>query len=400
VGAAPTRGCSEKEIAMRRMIGLAVIFLLFGGVPGLPARSSAAAAVQGCAEHSLLGVERKSLSFDTFRLESGRVLPQVTLAYETYGQLAADGRNAILIAHGYTSHHHAAGCYTAADPAPGWWDALIGPGKAIDTARFFVVASNMLGSSYGSTGPASLNPATGKPYGPEFPDITLGDIVRAQRELLARLGVTQLVAVAGPSFGGYQAFQWAVTFPDFMQGIVAVATAPRGSGGEAAVARLQQRLAADPNWHDGWYDERGGIVPTLTALRIDTLKRYGLDAVLAARYPDPEAREAHIRAQAEAWARQFDAHSLLVLRRAAVRFDAERDFARIRAKVLYVLSRTDRLFPPTIAPAVMERLRAAGVEATYAEIDSDFGHLASGRDAEKWAPALRAFLERLSPARP
>jgi homoserine O-acetyltransferase/O-succinyltransferase len=257
----------------------------------------------------------------------------------------------------------------------------------------------MLGSSYGSTGPASLNPTTGKPYGPEFPDITLRDIITAQRELLARLGVSHLIAVAGPSFGGYQAFQWAVAFPEFMDGVVAVVSAPKGSGGDEAVARLRERLATDPNWHDGWYYDRGGIVPTLTALRIDTLKRYGIDASLAASHPDPVQREAHIRKLAETWARAFDAHSLVVLRKTSVRFDAERDFAKTQAKVVYVLSRTDQQFPPSLAPAVLEKLRAAGVDATYAEIDSDFGHLASGRDAEKWAPALRAFLERLSLAK-
>ena len=330
-----------------------------------------------------------------FRLESGVILPEVTLAYETYGQLASDGRNAVLIAHGYTSHHHAAGGHDAADPRPGWWDSLIGPGKAIDTTRLFVVSSNMLGSSYGSTGPASMNPATGKPYGPEFPDITLCDIVTAQRELLLHLGVTHLVAVAGPSMGGRQAFQWAVTFPDFMDGIVPVASSPKGMGKQDVVSQLRQRLAEDPNWHGGWYYDHGGVVSTLTAIRMETLKRYGIEAILSASYPDPEAREARIRAMAEAWAREFDAHSLVVLRQASVYFDAQRDLDKIRAKVLYVLSRTDKLFPPTMGARVMGRLQAAGVDATYAEIDSDLGHLASGREAAKWAPALQAFLERL-----
>jgi homoserine O-acetyltransferase len=347
-----------------------------------------------------VGIEKKSLTLEHFRLESGYVFPQVTLAYETYGELAPDGRNTIFITHGYTSNQHAAGKYASTDATPGWWDRLIGPGKAIDTRRFFVVSSNMLGSSHGSTGPASLNPSTGKPYGPEFPDITLRDIVTAQRALLTRLGVTHLIAVIGPSYGGLQAFQWAVTFPDFMDGIVPVVSAPKGSGREAAVASLLTRLAQDPNWNGGWYYDHGGVVPTLVELHIARLKRYGSEASLATRYPDPEKRDARIRKLAEAWARTFDAHSLVVLRKASVRFDAERDFAQIRAKVLYVLSRTDKLFPPTIAPAVLEKLHTAGVEATYVEIDSNFGHLASGREAAKWAPALQAFLERLTPATP
>ena len=150
-----------------------------------------------------------------FALEGGGVLPEMTLAFDTYGRLATDGANAILVTHGYTGSHRAAGPPTTANPAGGWWKSLIGPGLALDTDRYFVVSSNMLGSSYGSTGPASVNPATGKPYGPDFPDITLGDIVRAQRLMLDDLGVRHLIAVAGQSFGGFQAFQWAIDVSRF-----------------------------------------------------------------------------------------------------------------------------------------------------------------------------------------
>lgn len=342
------------------------------------------------------GVEQKHMNLGHVTLESGQVLPEVTIAYETYGQLAPDGRNAILIAHGYTSNHHAAGRYHPTDTLPGWWDRLIGPGKAIDTTRFFVVSSNTLGSCYGTTGPTSLNPTTGKFYGPEFPAISMRDIVSAQRQLLDRLGVTHLVAVAGPSMGGRQAFQWAVTYPDFVDGIVPVSSSPKGLGKDDAVLSLLQRLSTDPNWNDGWYYERGGIIPTLMAIRTETLKRYGIDAVLGANHSDPEERETRLRRQAEVWARRFDAHSLVVLRRASVRFDAQRDFGVIKSKVLYVLSRTDQLFPPTMGPRVMGRLQAVGVDATYVEIDTNYGHLASGREAAQWAPALQRFLGRLT----
>ena len=327
-------------------------------------------------------------------LESGQVLPQCSLAYETHGRLAPGGVNAILVTHGFTSSHHAAGPSAPGAP-PGWWDGLIGPGKTIDTDRYFVVSSNMLGSSYGSTAPRSINPATGKPYGPDFPDITLGDIVTAQRRLLDELGVRHLVAVAGPSFGGYQAFQWAVTYPDFMDGIVAVVTAPKGSGNMAAVQALLDRFAADPGWNGGWHYETGGIPETMTALRVETLERYGQNEILATAFPDPARRKARIREMAEAWARQFDPNSMVTLRQAQARFDAERHFGRIRARVLYALSRTDKLFPPSLAPDVMAKLAAAGVDARYFEIDTEFGHSASGADWTKWAPALAEFLESL-----
>ncbi len=356
----------------------------------IPALLGVAAHPVFAAEASLTGIENKIFATRDFRLENGVVLPELKLAYETYGRLARDGRNAVLIAHGYTSDHHAAG--QLAGGGKGWWDGLIGPGKAFDTDRLFIVSSNMLGSSYGSTSPASTNPRTGKPYGPNFPEISLVDIVTAQKALLDHLGVKHLFAVAGPSFGGFQTFQWGVTFPDFMDALIPVVTAPKGSGGEKAVTDLIARLSADPNWNGGWYYERGGIVQVLTDMRVATLKNYGLEKQLASAFPDPKDREAAIRKAAEPWAKAFDGHSLVVLRRALVRFNAEKDFEKIRAKVLYVLSRTDKVFPPSIAPAVMEKLKAARVDAAYFEIDSELGHLASGTDAAKWIPTLRKFL--------
>ena len=330
-----------------------------------------------------------------FKLEGGEILSELTLAYETYGRLAPDGRNAVLVTHGFTSSQHAAGKHAPADEAAGWWDGLIGPGKAIDTDRYFAVASNMLGSSYGSTAPASVNPRTGRRHGPDFPDITLGDIVGAQKAMLDALGVRHLVAVAGPSYGGFQAFQWAVTYPEAMQGIAAVVTAPTAPVGLEAVQALRERFAADPAWNGGWHYDHGGIVATMTALRVETLERYGTREVLARTIADPAARDAALRRQAAAWAREFDPNSLVALRKAMVGFDAPRDFAKIRTKVLYVLSRTDRLFPPSLAPGVTAALAGAGVRATYVEIDSELGHVASGHEWAQWGPALRAFLAGL-----
>jgi homoserine O-acetyltransferase len=346
------------------------------------------------AEGNLLKVQKRTFVTRDFKLEGGAVLPELTLAYETYGALAPDGRNAVLLTHGYTSSQHMAG-RSGANGAEGSWDGLVGPGKAIDTDRLFVVSSNMLGSSYGSTNPAFTNPATGKPYGPDFPDITLVDIVRAQKALLDGLGVKHLVGVAGPSFGGYQTFQWGVTYPDFMDGLVAVVSAPKGSGGDASVKSLVAFLARDPNWNGGWYYDKGGVTAILTEMRVATLKRYGIDEQLADKFPDKQARDAEITRRAETWSKVFDANSLVVLRKASVRFDAEKDMPKIKAKVLYVLSRTDKVFPPSIAPDVMAKLKAAAVDADYFEIDSDFGHSASGLDAAKWAPRLKAFMATL-----
>jgi len=325
------------------------------------------------------------------RLAGGGVLAEARIAYLTLGQLAPDGRNAVLVTHGYTSGPRMIeGGESASE---GSWAGLVGPGRPIDTDRYFVVAPNMLGSSFGSTNAASLDPLSLRPYGSRFPELTVGDIVATQKHLLDALGVHHLVAVAGPSYGGFQAFQWAVDFPDFMHAIV-----PAVTGLRSPVARIEPLLAQlerDPNWNGGDYYDRGGVRETTTEMRIETLKGYGLEAGLAARFPDPAAREAELRRIARAWAGQFDANSLVILRKAMLRYDVASRLSRIRARVLYVLSRTDTLFPPSLAPEVMGALRTAGVAATYVALDSAFGHLASGLDAEKWAPALRSFLASL-----
>jgi len=350
----------------------------------------------------LLNVKSKKFTSHDFALDLGGTLSKCDVAYETYGTLNARGDNAILVAHGYTSSAHVAGHYARGKAAkgvpedqPGWWDVLIGPGKAIDTTRYFVVGANALGSAHGSSGPNTIDPTTGKPYGPTFPEVTLRDSVRMQKLLLDSLGVTRLHAVVGPSMGGFQAFQWAVTFPDFMRGIVPTVTAPAMRGGLAPIETLIQRLAGDPNWNGGWYYENGGITSVLEEIRYDTLVQYGQREILAATIPDPAQRDAAIRATARTWAATYDGHSLVVLRKAIQRFDITAEYDRIRAKVLYVIAPNDKLFPGTIGPGYAADLRRAGVDITYVELVTDKGHLASHADAEQWAPMLRAFLDRL-----
>ena len=328
-----------------------------------------------------------------FSLSSGETLPEATIAYVTYGDLAPDGCNAVLVTHGFTSSHRFTD--TNGPSGEGSWGPLVGPGKAIDTRRFFVVSSNMLGSSYGSSCPRSVDPRTGKPYGPNFPTFGLPDIVAAQRAMLDALGVKRLRAVVGPSYGGFQAFQWAVSYPEFIDGVVPVVTDLRSPRSEGAEEDLIARFATDPNWNDGHYYDRGGIEGTMTALRIETLLKYGANEELAEAFPDPAARRAEIERRATQWAREFDANSLIALMRASSRHDLTAEVSKIRARVLYILSRTDVLFPPSLAPGVMDKLYAAGVTAEYLELDSEFGHQASGADAAKWAPALTRFLDAL-----
>jgi homoserine O-acetyltransferase len=330
-----------------------------------------------------------------FRLQSGIVMPEVTIAYATLGTLAADRGNAVLVTHGNTSGPQ------MIDPGgstgEGSWNELVGPGKAIDTNRYFAICPNMLGSSYGSTNAASIDPATAQPYGPRFPDINVSDIVGTQRLLLDHLGIDRLVAIVGPSYGGFQAFQWAVNYPGAMKGIAAVVTSPLvpRERSEGNVARLLATLSKDPNWNGGDYYDRGGMLETMTQIRIATLKTYGIETRLRATMSDPAQIEAAIRDEAAHWASGFDANSLIILAKALRGFDVTGQFGQIKSKVLFVLSRTDKLFPPDIAPGVMQRLKAAGVDADYFLLDSELGHSASGLDAHKWAPRLKRFMDGL-----
>jgi homoserine O-acetyltransferase len=255
----------------------------------------------------------------------------------------------------------------------------------------------MLGSSYGSTNAASIDPLTGRRYGPRFPDITVSDIIATQRHLLDSLGIDNIVAMVGPSYGGYQAFQWAVDYPDSVKGIAPIVTAPMvpRERSEGRAARFEAILSQHPNWNGGDYYDAGGVLESLVEIRIATLKSYGIEARLRDTISDAAQIEAAIHDEATRWAKDFDANSMVILAKALRNFDVTTRFDKIRAKVLFVLSKTDELFPPDLAPGVMQGLRAAGVDADYFLLDSPYGHSASGRDAHKWAPRLRQFMESL-----
>jgi homoserine O-acetyltransferase len=339
--------------------------------------------------------ESKRFTTKDFRLKSGVVMPEVNIGYRTLGTLSPARDNAVLITHGFTSGPDMIN--PGGTTGEGAWSQLVGPGKPVDTVRYFAICPNMLGSSYGSTNAASIDPATGKPYGPRFPDITVSDIVATQRLLLNDLGIDKFVAVVGPSYGGYQAFQWAVDHPTSMKGVAAVVTGvtvPRERS-EGRVASFTETLSKNPNWNGGNYYDTGGVLDTMTDIRIATLKSYGIEARLNQTMSDPKQIEAAIRKEATQWAEGFDANSLIILAKALRGFDVTPKFSDIKAKVLYVISRTDKLFPPDIAPGVMKGLKAAGVDADYFLLDSELGHSASGADAQKWAPRLRQFMEGL-----
>jgi homoserine O-acetyltransferase/O-succinyltransferase len=338
----------------------------------------------------LTNIESQLFTARQFRLESGQSLPVVELAYETYGTLSPSKDNAVLVVHGYTSSHHAAGKNAkgkqgrgVAEGSAGWFDGLIGPGKAVDTDRFFVISVNALGSAHGSSGPNTTDPRTNKPYGPTFPIIPMRDMVASQKLLVDSFGVKSLVAVIGPSMGGFQSFQWAASYPGFMKGIAASVTAPRAPSRPGGLESLQKQLASDPNWNGGWYYENGGIPGTLEQIRYETLLNYG-------------QKEADAKVAARAWAQIYDGHSLVALRRAIDSFDITHQYDRLKQiKVLYVNSKTDKLFDIADCPGYVADMRKAGVDVTYVELPSDKGHMASHADAWMWAPILSAFMKTL-----
>jgi homoserine O-acetyltransferase/O-succinyltransferase len=339
---------------------------------------------------ALTDIESKIFSARDFRLENGQILPVLELAYETYGSLNAKGDNAVLVVHGYTSSHHAAGTNAPGKQgrgvtpgAAGWFDGLIGPGKAVDTDKHLVISVNALGSAHGSSGPNTIDPRTGKPYGPTFPEITMRDMVASQKLLVDSFGIKGLVAVVGPSMGGFQSFQWAASYPGFMKGIAASVTAPRAPNRLGGLEALQKRLAGDPHWNGGWYYENGGIPGTLEQIRYETLLNYG-------------QKEAEAKVAAANWAKIYDGHSLVTLRRAIDSFDITGEYAKLKnTKVLYVNSKTDKLFDIALCPGYVTDMRKAGVDVTYVELPSDKGHMASHQDAAMWAPILAAYMKSL-----
>ena len=328
---------------------------------------------------------------EIFTLQNGTTLPNLEVAYETYGSATNAKENTILLLHGYTSSPHAGG---GGDSNPGWWENLIGPGRAIDTNRYFVVTPNMLGSAYGTTGPRSINPETGKPYGPDFPEITTRDMIEVHKLLLDHFGACELAAVIGYSYGGYLTFQWGVTYPTRMRALVPVATGITGRGNESTVRELEKQFKSAAGWNGGHYYEGGdGVGDALIEFRSNVLRNYGVVAELRDRGLDEAAVEAQLQLQAAKWAAEFDANSLIVLRRCATKYDAKPESSEITAPLLYILSTTDTLFGPELGePTVAHIRKMAGSDATYHELESPYGHRAPSVDSAKWADVLERFL--------
>ncbi len=366
-----------------------------------------------------------------FRLECGRTLAPIDVEYETYGRLSPRGDNAVLILHALSGDAHVAGWDATAEAAgrpwrlrkPGWWNGMVGPGKAIDTRRWWVVCSNVLGSCYGTTGPASIDPATGRPYGCRFPPVTVGDWVRLQARLMDHLGIRRLHAVIGGSIGGQQAMEWALRYPRRLDNCIVLASGARLSVQGLAFNMVgRHAILNDPLYAGGDYYQNGrgpdvGLAVARMLAHITYLSEPGMHRKFGRRRnagaggeggfgPEYEV-ESYLAHQGRSFVERFDANSYLYISRAMDAYDAARwgrgDLVvachRIRARTMIVSFSSDWLYPPRQSRELALALCRAGREVTYVDLPSDVGHDAFLVETEKVGRLVQAFLESGGPGR-
>jgi homoserine O-acetyltransferase len=358
---------------------------------------------------------------DALPLQSGKHIRDYTLAYETYGTLNADRSNAILVCHALNASHHVAGVYAGQPKSEGWWDNMIGPGKSVDTNKFFVIGVNNLGSCFGSTGPMHTNPETGEVYGSSFPVLTVEDWVNAQSLLLDRLGVTQLAAVLGGSLGGMQALSWTLQYPERMRHAVVVASAPNLNAENIAFNEVARRaIVTDPDFHGGDFYAHG-VVPQrglriarmighITYLSDDVMNqkfgralRNGPDIQFTTQDIEFEI-ESYLRYQGDKFSGYFDANTYLLITRALDYFDPAKKYGgslkaaltRSLAKFFLVSFTTDWRFAPGRSREIVQALLQNGRDVSYAEIDAPHGHDAFLLDDPRYLAAMRAYFEGIA----
>ena len=362
--------------------------------------------------------------FDTpLTLACGRTLASWELVYETYGTLDAERSNAILVCHALSGHHHAAGFHSPGDRKPGWWDNCIGPGKPIDTRHFFVVALNNVGGCAGSTGPRSVNPTSGRLWGPEFPAVHVRDWVATQRHLADMLGIDCWAAVIGGSLGGMQAMRWAIDYPERVRHCVVIAAALRLSAQNLAFNEIARKaITADPQFHGDWFLEHGTLprqglaiarmIGHVTYLSDELMRdKFGRELRRGSVTPGDEADaefqvQSYLRYQGDQFADNFDANTYLLMTRALDYFDLARDFdddavaafERARCRFLVVSFSSDWRFPPRRSREIVDALIGARRDVSYVEIEANEGHDAFLLPIARYHDALRRYLERARPA--
>ncbi len=352
-------------------------------------------------------------------LESGARLGPVTIVYETFGNLSKAKDNVVLIAHAFSGDSHVSGLYEGEpdDAGPGWWDSMVGPGKGVDTDRFFVICSNILGGCAGSTGPSSPNPVTGRPYSLDFPMVTIGDMVGAQKALLDHLGINKVVAVIGGSLGGMQALEWSVRYPDMVRAVIPIATTMRHSALAIAFNEVaRQAIMADPNWNHGDYYGQTGPDMGLAVARMIGHVTYLSDQAMRRKFGrrlqdkkdfsfgfDIDFQvESYLRHQGSKFVQRFDANSLLYITKASDYFDlveqtavgeSFQDLGLTKAKFLVVSYTSDWLYPTYQAKELVQALKRADRNVSFCEIEADCGHDAFLIPDERLNNLVRGFLD-------
>ena len=353
-------------------------------------------------------------------LRSGASLPQYSLAYETYGRLNPQRSNAVLVCHALNASHHVAGTYAGQERSEGWWDNLVGPGKPLDTNRFFVIGVNNPGSCFGSTGPMQVNPSTGQPWGADFPVVTVEDWVDAQARLMDHLGIRTLAAVLGGSLGGMQALSWALRYPDRLRHCIAVATAPNLSAQNIAFNEVARRaIVTDPDFHGGHYLAHGTLprrglrvarmIGHITYLSDDAMEaKFGRELKAAALgYSTQEIEfqiEAYLRHQGDKFSEYFDANTYLLITRALDYFDPAVEhggdlsatFAAARCRFQLVSFTTDWRFSPARSREIVKALVDNNLDVSYAEIAAPHGHDAFLLDDPRYHGVLRACFDNIA----
>ncbi len=365
-------------------------------------------------------VTPETLHFDQpLALDCGRSLPAYDLVYETYGRLNSDRSNAILICHALSGDHHAAGYHSADDRKPGWWDKCIGPGKAIDTNRFFVVCPNNIGGCRGSTGPASINPETGRYYGPDFPVVTVRDWVQSQARLADALGIDQWAAVAGGSLGGMQVMQWAIDYSERIRHALVIAAAPKLSAQNIAFNEIaRQAIMSDPDFRDGYYLENGvsprrglalaRMLGHVTYLSEGSMRaKFGRElreGKLSFGYDVEFEVESYLRYQGHSFVDRFDANTYLLMTKALDYFDPAQDtdgdlaaaFRDSHSRFLVLSFSSDWRFAPARSHEIVKALMDADRRVTYAEISSSLGHDDFLMPIPDYVRILGTYLDRVA----
>lgn len=361
-------------------------------------------------------VETKYFTFaeppNELLLEGGQRLGPITLAYETYGELNKEKSNAILILHALSGDAHAAGFHKG-DQEPGWWDAMIGPDKAFDTTKYFVISSNVIGGCKGSTGPASVNPKTGKPYCIDFPMITIADMVAAQKYLVEHLGIKKLLCVVGGSMGGMQVLQWVASYPEMVASAIPIATTLKHSPQQIAFDEVgRQAVMADPDWREGNYYEFGQPEKGLAVARMIGHITYMSDESMEEKFSrrlkennysfkfttDFEV-EGYLRYRGDNFVKRFDANSYLYITKALDYFDLSGgklipEGRRLDTRFLVIAFKSDWLYPSYQSQEIVRRLKARQVDATYCEINSTYGHDAFLLEVEEETHLIKHFLNK------